>query len=56
MPFYDRGSGQSVFTGPGSYNAVDAFNKLAVTPTPNIIVSVIILKLLAETDCKFGLP
>ena len=30
MPFYDRGTGQSIFIGPGSYNADMAANKLAV--------------------------
>lgn len=28
MSFYDRGSGQSVFLGPGSYNSQDNFIRL----------------------------
>ena len=39
MPFYDRGSGQSVFIGPGSYDAVEAHKKLTQICTPGIIVS-----------------
>ena len=39
MPFYDRGTGQSIFIGPGSYNADEAQNKLGVRPCPTAIVS-----------------
>ena len=39
MPFYDRGTGQSVFLGPGSYNSQESFVKLKATPCPTIIVS-----------------
>ncbi len=39
MPFYCSGSGQSVFTGPGSYNASEAFNKITSIKTPGIMVS-----------------
>lgn len=46
MPFYCSGSGQSVFTGPGSYNASEAFNKNSCIKTPGIMVSYIILILL----------
>lgn len=38
MPFYDRGTGQSIFIGPGSYKADDAAKKLAVEPCPTSIV------------------
>lgn len=39
MPFYDRATGQSVFTGPGSYKVEDASKKLAQEACPTVIVS-----------------
>jgi hypothetical protein len=39
MPFYDRGSGQSVFLGPGSYNSQVSFNMQTKTPCMAVMVS-----------------
>ena len=38
MPLYDRGSGQSVFLGPGSYNLSESYDKLTAKPCPTLIV------------------
>ena len=45
MPFYDRATGQSVFIGPGSYNAHESPNKLGALPCSTVIVSEILKKL-----------
>ena len=49
MPFYDRGTGESVFLGPGSYNADECFKRLKQVPTPNIMVITFFITFL-ETD------
>ena len=38
-PMYDSGSGSSVFLGPGSYNPMTSYNKLANKPCTAIFVS-----------------
>ena len=50
MNFYDRGTGQSVFIGPGSYEAIEAHKKLTQIVTPGIIVSPAIETNNAETN------
>ncbi len=40
MNFYDKSTGQSVFLGPGSYNAQEKFNKITAIPTPGIMVRI----------------
>lgn len=42
MPFYDRGTGQSIFIGPGSYNAEEAAKKLAEQPCPTAIKPILL--------------
>ena len=37
MGFFDKATGQSVFTGPTSYNACEGFVRQTRTPTPGII-------------------
>lgn len=39
MPFYDRGTGQSVFIGPGTYKSGEAHSKLLKEPCATIMVS-----------------
>ena len=41
MPFYDRATGQSVFTGPGSYKVGDASKRLHREACPTVIVSIL---------------
>ena len=38
MSFYDKGTGQTVFLGPGSYNAHECFARLKQVPSPFIMV------------------
>jgi hypothetical protein len=38
MPFFDKGTGQTVFLGPGSYNAHECFARLKQVPSPFIMV------------------
>lgn len=40
MPFYDRGTGQSVFIGPGCYKSGEAHNKLLKESCPTVMVSI----------------
>ena len=37
LGFFDKATGQSVFTGPTSYNACEGFVRQTRTPTPGII-------------------
>ena len=53
MPFYDRGTGQSVFIGPGSYNADEAANKLAIQPCPTVIVNNLIRIIVFRNRCNY---
>lgn len=42
MPFYDKGTGQSVFIGPGSYKAHEAASKLTAQPCPTMIKPIVL--------------
>ena len=43
MPFFDKGTGQTVFLGPGSYNAHECFARLKQVPSPFIMVKFYLL-------------
>jgi hypothetical protein len=53
MPFYDRATGQSVFTGPASYNAGLVAKKLTSEPCSATIVSFLSLIVRVETNQCF---
>ena len=50
MPFYDRGTGQSVFIGPGCYKSGEAHSKLIKEPCPTLMVSYLFLTTILETN------
>jgi len=49
MQFYDKGTGQTVFIGPGTYNAHECFARLKAVPSTYLMVMFVVLTSL-ETD------